>query len=330
MRVLLCISLVLVLTGCRTPPPDPLPPPPPPRVVEVPRYLQPVTAALVEELNMYGAVNNFQYYLSNPLVLISAGSGVAHGANNRGVLELTSDFAQDIAIISANTRGEVIDFKQNTESKMLLELSFETGTANSRLNFTESESDGYFYLEVDNGTTLYGGRRYLVQDNAGSLAHLLIGIDNNMAPVVPRQLNGREITGDRVNMPTNFPISQPLVRSSDPGVEAPGAGQEVEQGDTENTDPNLRPLPRFPRNRSPYVMPSWPSPQPLYSIQVGAFICQENAQAAFDRLRAAGFWPVYERENEYLRVLVEGIAEKDLNSVTQRLRFAGFPDTWIR
>ena len=302
MKLLLCVFLVFMLAGCNGTPPVEEPPPLPPPVerivvqreiehvsVENTLYLQPVTVALIEELGMHEAVSNFQYYLSNPLVLISAGSGVARGSNNRGTLELTNDFASDIIVIHANTRGEVINIWYNAAGNTVLEVCFEPGNPDAGLLFVETGAEGYFYLGTVAGSTRYKNARYLVQEEVGSLARLLIGVENYLYPIVPRQLPGREIDEHRANTPVDFPLSQPLSRSDS------------------------------------YM----PESQEILKIQLGAFTSADNAQKAINSLSAAGFMPVYEKYNEYYRVIIYGELG-DLAHVSRQLESVGFTDMWVR
>jgi rare lipoprotein A len=73
-----------------------------------------------------------------------------------------------------------------------------------------------------------------------------------------------------------------------------------------------------------------PSSRGLYRIQIGAFLDERNAAAAFDRLRAAGFSPVYERYDRYYRVVLTGIGAADVEGVALRLEAAGFQEVLIR
>ena len=332
MKMLFCIFLVLILaSGCVTPPPETIT-----YYIDVPAderqlYLQPLTAALVEELNRLGAVSNFQYYLSDPLVLISEGSGLMRGSNRRGTLELTTDFARDILIINANTVGEVLDIRRDSRGRMFLDLSFEPGTANTRLSFAETGVEGYFYLQADNGLTVYDNRQFLVQDNTGGLAHLLIGVETRMHPITPRRLPGREIAENRSSSPADFPISGTLFRPSAPDPEpplTPAPGQEA-QSQTLTPAP-VSPAAPAPDRGRPASRPAAQAQPELFTVQVGAFVNLENAEYVFERLIAADFAPAYERQRNYYRVVVPNVTPAELPNVTRRLMRAGFPDVWVR
>jgi hypothetical protein len=59
---------------------------------------------------------------------------------------------------------------------------------------------------------------------------------------------------------------------------------------------------------------------------VGAFREEGNARAAYTRLVEAGFRPSYERYASYLRVVVGGIREVDLEDAARLFGAAGFPE----
>jgi hypothetical protein len=335
--MLWCVFLVLVLALSCVSPPPPSPPPLPPEIityyVEVPTeerqlYLQPLSAALLEELDRLGAVSNFQYYLSGPLVMISEGSEPMRGSNKHGTLEITTDFASDILIINANTLGEVLAVRRDGEGRIFLEMSFEPGATNRSLVFAEAGTDGYFYLQVDNGLTQYDNRQFLVHENTGSLPHLLIAVETSMFPITPRHLPGREIAENSSSSPADFPISGNLFR---PGAPAQAQPLPPVPPPFEPAQPELRaePPPTAPRPVEPGPPEARTQPK-LLIVQVGAFLKQENAQAVYERLIAAGFNPAFERHRNFYRVIVPNVAPGDLPAVTQRLNRAGFSELWVR
>jgi len=71
-----------------------------------------------------------------------------------------------------------------------------------------------------------------------------------------------------------------------------------------------------------------------YRLQLGSFKVARNAVEAFDKLKNAGLNPAYERftdnNNEYFRVVLAGIRGNDVQSITERLRSAGFFEAVIR
>jgi hypothetical protein len=50
----------------------------------------------------------------------------------------------------------------------------------------------------------------------------------------------------------------------------------------------------------------------LYRLQVGAFKVRRNAEAVYSKLAAADLEPVYERYNDFTRVIIRGLAAKDI------------------
>ncbi|GHT69915.1 hypothetical protein FACS1894110_20350 [Spirochaetia bacterium] len=68
----------------------------------------------------------------------------------------------------------------------------------------------------------------------------------------------------------------------------------------------------------------------VFRIQVGSYRVARNAVETFDKLKAAGLNPVYERSGEYFRVVLSGIRSDDVDSVIRRIGAAGFRDPLIR
>jgi hypothetical protein len=75
-----------------------------------------------------------------------------------------------------------------------------------------------------------------------------------------------------------------------------------------------------------------PDPQSTntYQLQVGAFRTARNAEAVFNRLKQAGFNPVYERRLNLTRVMIRGVKAKDVPSSLERFKQAGFREALIR
>jgi rare lipoprotein A (peptidoglycan hydrolase) len=63
-----------------------------------------------------------------------------------------------------------------------------------------------------------------------------------------------------------------------------------------------------------------------YRIQVGSFKVTRNAVDVFDRLRAAGFSPAYERNGEYYRIVIPGVRGEDMVNAAKTLGQAGFAE----
>ena len=68
----------------------------------------------------------------------------------------------------------------------------------------------------------------------------------------------------------------------------------------------------------------------VYQIQVGAFKVIQNAERVFERLKGASFNPAYERYLDFTRVVVNGIAARDVPLYLQRVQSAGFNEVIIR
>jgi cell division protein FtsN len=72
-----------------------------------------------------------------------------------------------------------------------------------------------------------------------------------------------------------------------------------------------------------------------YRLQVGSFKNAKNAVEAFDKLKASGLSPAYERfissDNvEYYRVVVAGVHGNDVQSITEKIGSAGFREAIIK
>ena len=73
-----------------------------------------------------------------------------------------------------------------------------------------------------------------------------------------------------------------------------------------------------------------PAPNRVYRLQIGSYRVPRNAVDAFERLKNAGLNPSYERYGEYFRVVLAGVSGNEVQSVTERLGFAGFREVLIR
>ncbi|WP_461246440.1 septal ring lytic transglycosylase RlpA family protein [Treponema sp. R6D11] len=72
-----------------------------------------------------------------------------------------------------------------------------------------------------------------------------------------------------------------------------------------------------------------------YRLQVGSFRNAKNAVEAFDKLKASGLSPAYERfissDNvEFYRVVVAGVGANDVQSTTEKISAAGFKQAIIK
>jgi rare lipoprotein A len=87
-------------------------------------------------------------------------------------------------------------------------------------------------------------------------------------------------------------------------------------------------------NVSPAVIrPAKPSPEDTgktYRIQVGAYTVPRYAVDAFDRLKAQGLNPAYEKNGNFFRVVIAGLKAGEIESVAEKLGRAGFQEALIR
>ncbi len=67
-----------------------------------------------------------------------------------------------------------------------------------------------------------------------------------------------------------------------------------------------------------------------YRLQVGSYRLTRNAAEAFERLKAAGFAPAYERHQDLYRVVLVGLAADEVVKMTEKLGGAGFADVLVR
>ena len=68
----------------------------------------------------------------------------------------------------------------------------------------------------------------------------------------------------------------------------------------------------------------------FYEIQVGAFTVYQNAERVFDRLNRASMNPVYERYNNFTRVIIKGINAENIPFYLDILRSMAFTEVLIR
>ncbi|MDR1836994.1 MAG: hypothetical protein LBQ89_04980 [Treponema sp.] len=68
----------------------------------------------------------------------------------------------------------------------------------------------------------------------------------------------------------------------------------------------------------------------LYQIQVGAFRFFQNAEGVYERLNNASLNPVYENFLNLTRVVINGVAARDVPSYLQRIQNTGFTEVIVR
>lgn len=88
-----------------------------------------------------------------------------------------------------------------------------------------------------------------------------------------------------------------------------------------------------PIDTSPTVIKPGIPPKEMggtYRIQVGAYTIVLNAVAAFDKVKEAGLSPLYERNGEYLRVVLTNIKPEEVSTIAEKLGKVGFRTALIR
>lgn len=100
----------------------------------------------------------------------------------------------------------------------------------------------------------------------------------------------------------------------------------------EPVPPPPPPPPPPPRLPPAVVLPRMPDPGSgnVYRVQVGSYLSPLNAQNTFEKLRAAGFNPAYERYEDYYRVVLSGVRASDMQYTAQVLGNTGVREVWIR
>ena len=102
------------------------------------------------------------------------------------------------------------------------------------------------------------------------------------------------------------------------------------------TAPEAAPVPAAPAaqpvrySRAALTPNITPIPAKKYRLQVGSYKVARNAVESFDKLKAAGLNPAYERFEDYFRVVLPGISGAEVNSIAETLGSAGFREVLIR
>ncbi|MDR0473538.1 MAG: SPOR domain-containing protein [Treponema sp.] len=68
----------------------------------------------------------------------------------------------------------------------------------------------------------------------------------------------------------------------------------------------------------------------LYRIQVGAYKVNRYAEQAFEKLKGASLNPVYEKYQDFTRVLVKGISASQIPQYIEKIRNTGFTEIFIK
>jgi hypothetical protein len=207
------LILVCLLAGCKNTP----------RPSSEVITLQPLTADIISHLGP-DDIYNLQCYISDQLVLFKVINEI-RGRNNEGALELTNIYRRDMVSIEGKTKGEIIKLPvRDGEGKMFLEVCFEPDRDDLKLRFVQSEEDGYFNLEHDNGILEYGNSLYQVLQSEKT-PRLLINVETRVAAGgAPRVALGRTVEGgkpsdSRILYKWESPISAGNARAGGEGDE---------------------------------------------------------------------------------------------------------------
>jgi cell division protein FtsN len=79
-----------------------------------------------------------------------------------------------------------------------------------------------------------------------------------------------------------------------------------------------------------YSAPQFKGADKKYSLQIGAYKLPRNAVATYEKLKGAGFDPIYEKYGDYYRVVLSSIKGEDVLSVKEKLSGAGFGESILR
>jgi hypothetical protein len=92
------------------------------------------------------------------------------------------------------------------------------------------------------------------------------------------------------------------------------------------------PAPFIPVTVPARFIPQMPDPYTnrVYRIQVGSYVGADAAYETASRLRWVGFFPAYEINGGYYRVVITGVPATSLPAAAQLLGLAGFMEAWIR
>ncbi|GHU04062.1 endolytic peptidoglycan transglycosylase RlpA [Spirochaetia bacterium] len=87
-----------------------------------------------------------------------------------------------------------------------------------------------------------------------------------------------------------------------------------------------------PSSTAAVIKPSIPPADngKIYRIQAGSFKVARNALDAFDKLKAAGLNPAYEKSGDMYRVVLGGVPSADITLTAEKLGAAGFKEALIR
>jgi rare lipoprotein A len=150
-----------------------------------------------------------------------------------------------------------------------------------------------------------------ILDLSRAAAEKLDMIVTGTAPVVV-ELAAASVTGDQVA----------LALSTTPKATTPAmaTGEGLAQAPAQVKSPPARIMPMVPD----------PSNGKKYRLQVGSFKLARNATEAFDKLKAVGLSPSYEKNGDLYRVVVPMIPSAEIVQVAESMGAAGFLEVLAR
>ncbi|MDR0641576.1 MAG: septal ring lytic transglycosylase RlpA family protein [Treponema sp.] len=124
-----------------------------------------------------------------------------------------------------------------------------------------------------------------------------------------------------------IPVSPPAAAAETPAVISPAAPPA-----SQSALPAPVTVILTPENPAPAVPPIQVTVKPHtnYRVQIGSFKEARNALAVFERLKEAGLNPVYERHDEFFRVVLSGIPSENMAEILRKLQLAGFNEPLLR
>jgi hypothetical protein len=141
--------------------------------------LQPFTTdRLLQAINSGTSYKNFQYYISEAIVLKDSRTGIRINSGNLGEFEVRDASSSEEVEILEETGGEARDLFSKKNKPQILSISFDEST-DALLTFVENTEDHLFELQYEEGegnnTIKYGGKEYNLEFE--EVPHLLIKED---------------------------------------------------------------------------------------------------------------------------------------------------------
>ena len=170
------------------------------------------------------------------------------------------------------------------------------------------------------------------------------------APVQPAPVQApvQQAPVQPVQAPVQQAPVQPVQAPVQQQVPAQPVQAPVQQAPVQQVQPPVQPVQVPVQPVAPVIQPVQPVIQPAaraatiiggipatgtgktYRLQVGAFRVPRNAIDAFDKLKAAGLDPAYERLDDLYRVVLAKLRPEDIPFIATVIYAAGFPEAIIR